>query len=137
VTLGPSYYCDTVLIQSLLIKKYLSFQKYLLFSKDISRRSLTKDIMYYHILHKKNLVWEIERDNLGKIIDKSISDLLTHLIPLPIIWNNYKLFKSLFKLFYEQTLFNWWILILFYIFHIPWFSSLKINSKWMSNCSYR
>lgn len=34
----PSYCCDTVPIQSLLIKKSLSFQKYLLFIKDISRR---------------------------------------------------------------------------------------------------
>ena len=39
-------------------------------------------------------VWEIERDNLGKFIDKSISDLSTHLIPLFMIWNNYLRVRS-------------------------------------------
>ena len=81
----------------------------------------------------KQFVWEIERDNLEKFIDKSISDLSTHLIPLFTIWNNYLRICSTQIQWLSidlWTLFSWWFLFhSTFSNHIPRFSSLKINSN--------
>lgn len=77
-----------------------------------------------------------ERKNvqtIWKIIDKSISDLSTHLIPLFTIWNNYLRICSTQIQWLSidlWTLFSWWFLFhSTFSNHIPRFSSLKINSN--------